>query len=202
MRRWIYRANFERPQFQKMMDAVKAGEINCIVVKDLSRFGREYIDSGYYLQKVFPMLGVRFIAINDHYDNAKPGAADDELVLPFKNLMNDSYCRDISIKVRSNLEAKRRSGQFVGSKVPYGYMRSPENKNKLVIDPPAAKIVRSIFRWKIEGMSPGQIAKKLNDDGVLSPIEYKKAQGSKQRTVFQRRCRLSGLQARFTESWQ
>ena len=178
-------ANFERPQFQKMMDAVKAGEINCIVVKDLSRFGREYIDSGYYLQKVFPMLGVRFIAINDHYDNAKPGAADDELVLPFKNLMNDSYCRDISIKVRSNLEAKRGSGQFVGSKVPYGYMRSPENKNKLVIDPPAAKIVRSIFRWKIEGMSPGQIAKKLNDDGVLSPIEYKKAQGSKQRTVFQ-----------------
>ena len=118
-------ANFDRPDFQKMIEAVQRGEIDCIVVKDLSRFGREYIDSGAYIQKLFPALGVRFIAINDNYDNAQPGAADNELILPFKNLMNDSYCRDISIKVRSNLEAKRRNGQFVGSKVVYGYMRAP-----------------------------------------------------------------------------
>lgn len=168
-----------------MMDAVRAGEIDCIVVKDLSRFGREYIGSGEYIQKIFPRLGIRFIAINDHYDNAQPGAADNELVLPFKNLMNDSYCRDISIKVRSNLEAKRRSGQFVGTRVVFGYMRSPDNKNQLVIDPEAASVVQEIFKWKVEGLSPAQIADQLNTANVPSPIEYKKAKGSKQRTCFQ-----------------
>lgn len=168
-----------------MMDAVRAGEIDCIVVKDLSRFGREYIGSGEYIQKIFPRLGIRFIAINDHYDNAQPGAADNELVLPFKNLMNDSYCRDISIKVRSNLEAKRRSGQFVGIRVVFGYMRSPDNKNQLVIDPEAASVVQEIFKWKVEGLSPAQIADQLNTANVPSPIEYKKAKGSKQRTCFQ-----------------
>lgn len=178
-------ANFERPDFNKMMDAVRAGEIDCIVVKDLSRFGREYIGSGEYIQKVFPRLGIRFIAINDHYDNAQPGAADNELVLPFKNLMNDSYCRDISIKVRSNLEAKRRNGQFVGTRVVFGYMRSPDNKNQLVIDPEAAPVVQDIFKWKVEGLSPAQIADQLNTANVPSPIEYKKAKGSKQRTCFQ-----------------
>ena len=131
------------------------------------------------------MLGVRFIAINDHYDNAQPGAADNELVLPFKNLMNDSYCRDISIKVRSNLDAKRRSGQFVGTRVVFGYMRSPNNKNQLVVDPEAASVVQDIFKWKLEGLSPAQIADRLNDNNVPSPIEYKKAKGSKQRTCFQ-----------------
>lgn len=178
-------ANFERPDFNRMMDAVKSGEIDCIVVKDLSRFGREYIGSGEYIQKVFPRLGIRFIAINDHYDNAQPGAADNELVLPFKNLMNDSYCRDISIKVRTNLDAKRRSGQFVGSRVIYGYLRSPDNKNQLVVDPEAASVVQDIFKWKIEGLSPAQIADRLNSNNVPSPIEYKKAHGSKQRTCFQ-----------------
>lgn len=178
-------ANFERPDFNRMMDDVKAGKIDCIVVKDLSRFGREYIGSGEYIQKVFPKLGIRFIAINDNYDNAQPGAADNELVLPFKNLMNDSYCRDISIKVRTNLEAKRRSGQFVGTRVVFGYMRSPDNKNQLVVDPEAAAVVQEIFKWKLEGLSPSQIADRLNDSNVPSPIEYKKANGSKQRTCFQ-----------------
>ena len=180
-------ANFDRPDFHRMMDAVRAGEIDCIIVKDLSRFGREYIGAGEYIEKVFPRLGVRFIAINDHYDNAKPGAENDAIVLPFKNLMNDSYCRDISVKVRSNLEAKRRSGQFVGSRVVYGYQRSPDNKNKLVIDPVAAPIVQDIFRWKVEGLSPYQIANRLNENHIPSPIEYKKATGSKQRTCFQTR---------------
>lgn len=178
-------ANFERPDFNRMIDDVRAGRIDCIVVKDLSRFGREYIGSGEYIQKVFPKLGIRFIAINDNYDNAQPGAAENELVLPFKNLMNDSYCRDISIKVRTNLEAKRRSGQFVGTRVVFGYMRSPDNKNQLVVDTEAAPVVQDIFKWKIEGLSPAQIADRLNENNVPSPIEYKKAKGSKQRTAFQ-----------------
>ena len=178
-------ANFDRPAFNQMMEAVRAGEINCIVVKDLSRFGREYIEVGEYIQKIFPRLGIRFIAINDNYDNAQPESIDYDLILPFKNLINDSYCRDISIKVRTNLEAKRRSGQFVGSRVVFGYQRSAEDKNKLVVDPEAASIVQNIFKWKIEGMSPYQIADKLNRENVPSPIEYKKIHGSKQRTVFQ-----------------
>ncbi len=178
-------ANFERPDFTRMMEAVRAGLVDCIVVKDLSRFGREYIEAGNYMQKIFPRLGIRFIAINDNYDSARPGAADNALVLPFKNLMNDSYCRDISIKVRTNLDAKRRNGQFVGSCVVFGYLRDPDNKNRLVIDPVAAPIVQDIFRWKVEGLSPAKIADRLNENHVLSPIEYKKANGSKQRTCFQ-----------------
>lgn len=178
-------ANFDRPDFQRMIEAVRNNEIDCIIVKDLSRFGREYIDSGVYIQKLFPLLGIRFIAINDNYDNAQPGAADNELVLPFKNLMNDSYCRDISLKVRSHLETKRRNGQFVGSRVVYGYLRDENDKNKLVVDREVAPVVQDIFKWKIEGLSPAQIAKKLNDRNVLSPIEYKKFKGSRQRTCFQ-----------------
>lgn len=180
-------SNFDRPQFKVMMDAVRDNKIDCIIVKDLSRFGREYIEAGTYIQKIFPALGVRFIAINDNYDNAQPGAMNNEIILPFKNLINDSYCRDISIKVRSNLDVKRRNGQFVGSRVTYGYLRSPDDKHQLIIDPEAAKVVQDIFRWKIEGQSPDQIADRLNCNGVLSPIEYKKANGSKQRTCFQTR---------------
>ena len=177
--------NFERPDFQKMMSAISSGELNCIVVKDLSRFGREYIEVGKYIEKIFPRLGIRFIAINDSYDNAQPNSAANEIVLPFKNLINDSYCRDISIKVRSNLDAKRRNGEFVGSRVVYGYLRSPEDKNKLIIDEKVSPIIQDIFRWKTEGLSPAQIADRLNAIGILSPIEYKRSCGSKQRTCFQ-----------------
>ena len=101
-------ANFDRPDFQRMMEQVKTGKINCIIVKDLSRFGRDYIDSGRYIEKIFPSLGIRFIAINDNYDSAQSQQAGNEIILPFKNLINDSYSRDISIKIRSNLETKRR----------------------------------------------------------------------------------------------
>ena len=177
--------NFDRPDFQQMMSAISSGELNCIVVKDLSRFGREYIEVGKYIEKIFPRLGIRFIAINDAYDNAQPNSAANEIVLPFKNLINDSYCRDISIKVRSNLDAKRRNGEFVGSRVVYGYLRSPNDKNKLIVDEDVAPVVQDIFRWKTEGLSPAQIADRLNSNGVLSPIEYKRSCGSKQRTCFQ-----------------
>ena len=107
--------NFERPAFEKMMTAVREKKVDCIIVKDLSRFGRDYIESGKYIQKIFPMLGVRFIAINDGYDSADTENSTNDFVLPFKNLINDSYCRDISIKSRTNLEVKRRNGEFVNN---------------------------------------------------------------------------------------
>lgn len=176
--------NFERPNFQEMMKAVERGEINCIIVKDLSRFGREYIDSGEFIEKMFPREGVRFIAINDHYDSLAIYGSSDNLIVPFKNLINDSYSRDISVKVRSNLESKRRRGEFIANFAVYGYNRDPEDKNQLIIDEYAANIVRMIYRWKIEGLSPVKIAAKLNEMGVLSPSEYKKSNGSRYKTSF------------------
>ena len=126
--------NFDRPDFKRMLEDVKSGRINCIVVKDLSRFGRDYILCGKYIEKVFPQLGVRFIAVNDGYDTLTATGAD-SIVVPFKNLINDSYSRDISIKVRTNLEAKRRQGECIANFAVYGYAKDPENKNHLVEDP-------------------------------------------------------------------
>ena len=179
-------ANFDRPDFQRMMEQVKTGKINCIIVKDLSRFGRDYIDSGRYIEKIFPSLGIRFIAINDNYDSAQSQQAGNEIILPFKNLINDSYSRDISIKIRSNLETKRRNGEFVGSHVVYGYRRSDDDKNKLVIDQTVAPVIQSIFSMKMDGFSPAQIADKLNKDGVPSPYEYKRQSGSKYQSGFKK----------------
>lgn len=176
--------NFERPGFESMMKAVHEKRVNCIIVKDLSRFGRDYIESGKYIQKVFPMMGIRFIAINDCYDSANNDNQVNDFVLPFKNLINDSYCRDISIKSRTNLEVMRRNGEFVNNYTAYGYMRSPQDRHKLIVDEEAAAIVRSIFAWKLEGYNALQIANRLNESGVLSPMEYKRKHGQRFYTSF------------------
>lgn len=175
--------NFERPDFQRMMEDVKRGRINCILVKDLSRFGRDYIECGKYIEKIFPQLGIRFIAVNDGLDTLSSGNIDN-IVVPFKNLLNDSYCRDISIKVRSSQAAKRRKGDFISNFTVYGYDKDPNNKNHLIIDEYAAGVVKDIFKWTIDGMSPGRIADRLDERGILSPMEYKKSQGSKFRSEF------------------
>ena len=125
--------NFDRPDFQRMMEDVRKGAINCIIVKDLSRFGRDYIECGKYIEKIFPQLGVRFISVNDGYDTAASSSTD-SLVIPFKNLINDSYSRDISIKVRTNLEVKRRQGEFISNFAVYGYCKDPADKNHLIVD--------------------------------------------------------------------
>lgn len=123
-------------------------------------------------------MGIRFIAINDNYDNANTESSDsDSIVVPFKNLLNDSYCRDISIKVRSQLDIKRRKGEFIGGYAVYGYSKDEQNKNRLVVDEYAADIVRSIYRRKLEGMSANSIADQLNSEGVLAPSEYKRLCG-------------------------
>lgn len=178
--------SFDRPDFQRLMEAVELGVINCIIVKDLSRFGREYIDAGQYIEKLFPRYGVRFIAINDGIDTGLAKTGADSLMIPFKNLINDSYSRDISIKVRSSLEAKRRRGDFIANFACYGYERDPEDKNKLVIDSSAAAVVRDIFRWRIEGMSPDRIAERLNMLGIDCPAAYKAAKGSKYKSGFRK----------------
>ena len=177
-------STFERPSFQKMIEDVKAGRTDCIIVKDLSRFGRNYLDAGEYIEKIFPFLGVRFIAVNDNYDSLRDKKASDDLIIPFKNLINEAYCRDISVKIRSQLEIKRKNGQFLGSFAAFGYLKNEQNKNKLVVDQYAADIVRDIFKWKLEGVSPQDIADALNRLGVLSPMEYKRSLGMKFTTSF------------------
>ena len=169
--------DFNRPAFQAMMEDVKKGVINCIIVKDLSRFGRNYIEVGRYLEKLFPMLGIRFIAVNDNYDSLEADTAHD-IVVPFKNLINDSYCRDLSVKIRSHLAIKRKKGEFIGAFACYGYLKDENNRNQLVVDTYAGQVVKDIFRMKINGMSQYRIADALNEQGILSPMEYKKYLGS------------------------
>ncbi len=169
-------SDFERPGFRMMMEDIKRGKVDCVVVKDLSRFGREYIDSGKYIERLFPALGVRFIAVNDHIDSKEENSRDD-IVVPFKNLMNDAYCRDISIKIRSHLEVKRKNGEYTGAFTPYGYKKDENNRNRLVPDLYAAGVVKNIFRMKLNGMSQAAIAECLDGKGILSPMEYKHSIG-------------------------
>jgi len=163
--------NFNRDGFNAMMDEVRAGKINCIVVKDLSRFGRNYIETGEYLEKIFPFMGIRFISINDGLDNEDENSNTDALIVSLKNLINDVYAKDISQKIGSALRIKQENGDYVGGLPPYGFQKSEESKNKLIIDNEVAHIVRDIFKWKAEGMGDTTIARRLNDMGIPSPMK-------------------------------
>ena len=178
-------ANFDRPDFKRMMEDIENGNVNCVVVKDLSRFGRDYIEAGRFIQKTFPAFSVRFIAITDHYDSLTADQSTTSLVIPVKNFVNDSYCQDISEKVKSHQKIKREKGKFIGAFAVYGYQKDHEDKNKLVIDEYAAKIVKNIFTWKLDGMSNLAIANRLNENGIFSPLEYKKSYGEHYSTGFQ-----------------
>lgn len=184
--------DYDRPDFQQMLKDIKGGVINCVIVKDLSRFGREYINAGKYIDRLFPCYGVRLIAINDHIDTITRSSSDDFNIM-IRNLMNDNYCRDISIKVRSQLQVKRKKGEFLGAFSPYGYMKDEDNKNQLVIDPYPAQIVKDIFSWKLNGLSQNAISKRLKDRGVLAPCEYKRSKGERYMTPFK-----TGQQAQWT----
>ena len=164
--------NTDRPQFQAMIEAARQGEVTCIVVKDLSRFGRNYLDVGDYLEHIFPFLGVRVIAVNDGYDSQKYIGMTGGMDVAFRNFMYENYSRDLSIKVRSAMQARMKEGRFVNH-VPYGYQKHPSDKHQMVPDKETAPIVREIFLSIIAGKSTTQIAKELNARGVLTPLEYK-----------------------------
>lgn len=172
--------NFERPEFERLMDGVRSRMIDCIVVKDLSRFGRNYVEAGYYLEKIFPYLGVRFVAVNDGYDSMKDKTGN-ELVISLKNLVNDLYAKDISKKINTALEIKQRKGEFIGARPPYGYLKSPEDKHKLVPDPEAAPIVREIFEWRADGIGINMIARYLNEREIPCPSMHHYLNGRKKK---------------------
>ena len=178
--------NFDRPDFIRMMESVRNKKTNCIIVKDFSRLGRNFIETGKYIEKIFPFMGVRFISVNDDYDSAKPRTASDNLIVPVKNLMNDAYCRDISIKIRSHQDIKRRKGQFIAPFAMFGYLKDPEDKHHLIIDEFAAGVVQDMFHLILGGYSSEASADRLNEQGIPSPLEYKRLLGSTYKTPFRR----------------
>ena len=174
--------NFERPAFQDMISQAQKGGINCILVKDMSRFGRDYLVVGNYISRVFPFLGVRFIAVNDGIDSIRP-ADIDSLDTSFKALLSDLYSRDLSRKVRNALFFRVKRGDYVSSFAPYGYRKDPDNKHRLIIDPPAAEVVHRIFCMVGNGLTALQTAKVLNAESIPTPMCYKKDAGSSLRII-------------------
>lgn len=169
--------NFDRPAFKRLMDDIRSGKIDCIVVKDLSRFGRNYIETGDYIEKIFPFMGVRFISVNDNYDSQTADSNAEGLILGLKNLINDVYAKDISQKIISSLDTKQRNGEYIGAYAPIGYKKSEEDSHKLVIDEETAYFVRAIFKWRTEGLGYNIIARKLNEMGISSPSKRLMEQG-------------------------
>ena len=168
--------NFDRPAFQRLLKDIDGGRVDCVMVKDLSRFGRDYLDVGRYLERWFPRRGVRFLALGDQIDSEQ-GPYD--MLLPVKNLFNEQYARDISQKVRGAMAAKQRRGEFIGAFASYGYRKDPENHNKLCLDPPAAQVVRRIFSLFEGGMGQLAVAQLLNREKIPCPSEYKRLMGEK-----------------------
>jgi site-specific DNA recombinase len=174
--------NFNRPDFQRLLKAIGSGQINLVITKDLSRLGRDYIDTGHYVERYFPQNNIRYIALNDGVDTFETNNTNNDMS-PFKSVMNDFYARDISKKVRTSMNSKRKSGQFIGSFAPYGYLKSPSNKNKLEVDPQTAPVVKRIFEMYLAGSGLTHIANVLNDDKVLCPGVYKASQHAKYKNV-------------------
>lgn len=168
--------NFRRSGFQQMMDEVRNGRINCIIVKDLSRFGRNYLEAGHYIEHVFPFLNVRFIAVTDGFDTLTATPAQLSYLIPLKNIMNENYARDISKKERSAKKVLRKKGCFLGAYAMYGYEKTSD-KHVIGVDPEAAVHVKAIFDLCEKGYSDSAIAKYLNERKVLCPARYKYEKG-------------------------
>lgn len=167
--------DFNRPSFQRLLEDMRNGNINCVIVKDLSRLGRNYIEVGNYIEQVFPLFNIRFIAINDFVDSFKNPASTNTILVPFKNLINDEYARDTSTKIRTSLNGKKKKGEFIGAFPSYGYIKDPKDKHKLIIDESVADIIRNIFDWNVnKGLGKIAICHRLNDLGILNPTGHKK----------------------------
>lgn len=169
--------NFERAGFKSMMADVEAGKVNCIIVKDLSRLGRNAIDTGYYIEKYFPLHNVRFISVNDRYDSIHNDNIHGGIILPLKNMINEAYSLDIGRKIKAQAQQSMKDGDYIGARPPYGYLKSPDNCHKLIVDEEAATVIRMIFEWAYDKQGLNTIVKRLNDAGIISPSHYKKKQG-------------------------
>lgn len=171
--------NFDRPAIKRLLEDVRKNRIQCIMVKDFSRFGRDYVEVGNYIEKVFPFMGIRFIAVNNHFDSItlKTGEVP-EMDFSFQNLIYDYYSVENSIKTKTVKNKRRQEGKYMSVYAPYGYLKDPHDKNHLIIDEEAAKQVRDIFVWYLQGKTKADIARILDASGVPTPAEYMTAKGS------------------------
>ena len=175
--RGITGTKFDRPEFNRMISDIRAGKIDCVAVKDLSRLGRNYLEAGEYLENIFPFFGIRFIAVTDHYDSIHSNAMEDGLMVPLKNLINEAYAKDISKKISSTYQNMYREGIYAGVNAAYGYKRDPEDHHKLIVDEDVRDVILRIFNDYVGGKSLAGIAKELNVDGVMAPSVYKQSTG-------------------------
>ena len=168
---------FDRPDFMRMIADMKLGKFNCIVVKDLSRLGRNYLEAGNYMEKIFPMYGVRFICVSDGFDSLYSKPMEDGMLVPLKNLINEAYAKDISKRVSISKENQQKRGEFIGTQPPLGYLKDPEDCHHLIPDPDAMQVIKDIFAWRLEGKSVTAIARHLNKMGIPSPVQYRIQKG-------------------------
>lgn len=173
--------NFERPGMQRMLEMVKDAKIDCIIVKDFSRFARDYIELGSYLEQIFPFMGIRFISVNDNYDSKNYQGCVADIDVNFKNLLYDLYSKDISQKVRSSLAARKEKGQYVSANSPFGYRKAPKDRHSLLIAEDEAEIVRKIFSLTMEGYTSVEITRLFNKSDVKTPIQFKIEKGEASR---------------------
>lgn len=171
--------NFDRPAYKQMIEDIETGKINCVIFKDNSRLGRNYPELGRLMEEYFPQKGIRVISVLNYIDSLKDPHGYCSAIVSFSNIMNDDYIRQLSVKIKCTFAMKRERGEFLGNYAPYGYMKSPENKHKLVIDPEAAEIVRMIFNWYADGTSVNGVVKQLNALQIMPPSVYKTMNGCK-----------------------
>lgn len=169
--------NFHRPGFQQMLSDIEAGLIDCVIVKDLSRLGRNSIDTGYYIEQYFRAHQIRFIALTDQFDTADASNLHGGIMLPLKNMINEAYALDIGRKIKAQARQAMKDGEHIGARAPYGYRKDPENCHKLLIDPEAAEVVFQIFQWAYEHVGLNDIARRLNEQGIQTPSHRKRATG-------------------------
>ncbi len=166
--------NFQRPSFQNMIKDIESGLINCVITKDLSRLGRNYLDCGLYLEVFFPEHNVRYIAVNDGVDTLNKSAMD---ITPFRNILNEMYAADISVKIKSAYRARFQQGKFMGTTAPYGYIKDPADHNHLLIDDKVAHVVKEIFDLALKGNGVAKICRHLNKQHILRPAAYAAERG-------------------------
>lgn len=188
---------FDRPDFMRMIADMKLGKFNCIVVKDLSRLGRNYLEAGNYMEKIFPMYGVRFICVSDGFDSLYSKPMEDGMLVPLKNLINEAYAKDISKRVSISKENQQKRGEFIGTQPPLGYLKDPEDCHHLIPDHDVMQLIKDIFAWRLEGKSVTAIARHLNKIGIPSPVQYRIQKGMeknpKYKDVRWDGCSVSGI---------
>ncbi len=169
---------FHRPAFQRMLNDIEDGKVNCVIVKDLSRLGRNSIDTGYYIEQYFRIRNIRFIAVTENYDTSAPDDGSNGILIPLRNMINEAYAIDISRKIKAQQRQAMKEGKYVGGRTPFGYVKATDDCHQLILDPTAAVVVQKIFQWASEGAGLNTIVLRLNKERCITPSYYKQTQGT------------------------